>query len=123
MGQLLVSLVHDLHIVSFHWCLNFSSIVDTEMVIGHPYILFSAFHLTAGSDYTPGPNTVNFSAGLTSAILMGSTFIDDNTTEMSEYFAVMISSVDKPDVVEIATPSTSVVTIVDNNPGIAYITL
>ena len=52
---------------------------------------------------------------------MVSTFIDDNTTEMSEYFAVMISSLDK--VVEIATPSTSVVTIVDNNPGIAYITL
>ena len=46
MGQLLVSLVHDLHIVSFHWCLNFSSIVDTVMVIGHPHLLFSAFHLT-----------------------------------------------------------------------------
>ena len=54
---------------------------------------------------------------------MVSTFIDDNTTEMSEYFAVMISSVDKPDVVEIATPNTSVVTIVDSNPGIAYIIL
>ena len=64
---------------------------------------------------------MSFSAGQTSAILMVSTFIDDNTTEMSEYFAVMISSLDK--VVEIATPSTSVVTIVDNNPGIAYITL
>ena len=46
MGQLLVSLVHDLHIVSFHWCLNFSSIVNTVMVIGHPHLLFSAFHLT-----------------------------------------------------------------------------
>ena len=79
--------------------------------------------MTAGSDYTPGPNTVSFSAGQASAILMVSTFIDDNTTEMSEYFAVMISSVDKPEVVEIATPNTSVVTIVDNNPGIAYITL
>ena len=62
---------------------------------------------------------MSFSAGQTSAILMVSTFIDDNTTEMSEYFAVMISSVDE--VVVIATPNTSVVTIVDNNPGIAYI--
>ena len=86
------------------------------MVIGHPHILFSAFHLTAGNDYTPGPNTVNFSAGQTSAILMVST-IDNNLVELSEYFKVMISSVDTPEVVEIGSSDTSFITIEDNEQG------
>ena len=85
-------------------------------MIGHPYVLFSALHLTAGSDYTSSPYTVSFSAGQASAMLMVSTN-DDDEVELSEYFKVMISSVDTPEVVEIGSPSTTVVTIEDNNPG------
>ena len=59
---------------------------------------------------------MSFSAGQTSAILMVST-TDDDAVELSEYFAVMISSVDTPEVVEIGTPNTSAITIEDNEPG------
>ena len=79
-------------------------------------ILFSAFHLTAGSDYTAGPDRVTFSPGQSSATFMVSTEEDD-TVELSEYFILMIASVDRPDVVEIGSPSTSFITIEDNEPG------
>ena len=58
---------------------------------------------------------MSFSAGQESAMLMVST-IDDDAVELSESFEVMISSVDTPEV-EIGSPSTTVVTIEDNNPG------
>ena len=70
---------------------------------------------SAGSDYTPDPYHVSFSAGQPYAILMVSP-IDDNTAELSEYFTLMITSVDRPDVVEIGSPNTSVITIVDDEP-------
>ena len=79
----------------------------------HPYILF---YFTASSDYTAGPYTVSFSAGQQSATLMVST-IDDDTVELSEYFTVMITSLDRPDVTAIGSPDTSVITIEDNEPG------
>ena len=71
---------------------------------------------SAGSDFTPGPYTASFSAGQLYATLMVSP-IDDNTAELSEYFTLMITSVDRPDVVEIGSPNTSVITIADNEPG------
>ena len=86
------------------------------MVIGHPHILSSAFHLTAGSDYTPGPYTVSFSAGQQNATLMVSTN-DDDVVELSESFSVRITTVDKPDVVDIGSSNISFITIMDNNPG------
>ena len=43
--------------------------------------------------------------------------IDDDAVELSEYFAVMISSVDKPEVVEIGSSDTSFITIEDNEQG------
>ena len=43
--------------------------------------------------------------------------LDDNTTELSEDFTVMITSVDKPDVVEIGSPNISAITIEDDEPG------
>ena len=57
---------------------------------------------------------MTFSAGQPSAILTVSP-IDDNTAELSEYFTLMITSVDRPDVVEIGSPNTSVITIEDND--------
>ena len=42
--------------------------------------------------------------------------LDDNTTELSEYFKVVITST-YPTAVEIGSPSTSYITIVDNDPG------
>ena len=42
--------------------------------------------------------------------------LDDNTTELSEYFKVVITSTD-PDAVEIGSPNTSCITIEDNDPG------
>ena len=86
------------------------------MIIGCPHILFNTLHLTAGSDYIPGPYTVSFSAGQASAILIVSAN-NDATVEGSEYFKVLISSIDKPDVVEIGWPNTSFITIEDNSPG------
>ena len=58
---------------------------------------------------------MSFSAGQASAMLMVS-INDDDAVELSESFKVMISSVDKPEV-EIGSPSITVVTIEDNNPG------
>ena len=78
--------------------------------------LFSPSHSTAGDDYTPGPYYVTFNAGQTSAILMVPT-MDDDTTELSEYFKVLIISTDQPSAVEIGSPSVSFVTIEDNDPG------
>ena len=79
--------------------------------------LFSAFHLPAGYDYTPGPYTVTFTAGQLYATLMVST-MDDSTTELSEYFKVMIISTDQPGAVEIGPYDMALVTIEDNDPGI-----
>ncbi len=73
--------------------------------------------MTAGSDYESGPYKVNFTAGETSATLMVST-VADNTTELSEYFKVMIMSTDQPGTVEIRPSDMALVTIEDNDPGV-----
>ena len=73
-------------------------------------------HSTAGYDYTPGPYTVSFTAGQVSAILMVPT-LDDNTTEVSEYFKVLIASTDQPGAARIGSPNMAYVTIEDNDPG------
>ena len=67
--------------------------------------------MTAGSDFTPGPDNVTFTAGQMNATLMVST-MDDNIVELSETFMVMITSVDSLGNVEPGSPSTSVVRIV-----------
>ena len=72
--------------------------------------------LTAGNDYMAGPYTVSFSAGLMYATLMVST-VDDNTTELSEYFRVVITSTSQPGVTGIGSPNMAFITIEDNNPG------
>ena len=72
--------------------------------------------MTADSDYDSYPYTVTFTAGQTNATLMVST-MDDDTVELSEYFTLMITSVDRPNVVEIGSPNTSVITIEDNEEG------
>ena len=46
--------------------------------------------------------------------------MDDNITELSEYFMVVINSTDQQSVVEIGTPNTTVSTIEDNEPGINF---
>ena len=79
-------------------------------------VIFSAFHSTAGYDYEGGPYTVSFSAGQMYATLMVPT-LDDNTTELSEYFKVVINSTDQQTVVEIGSPNTSLISIEDNDPG------
>ena len=73
--------------------------------------------MTAGSDYESGPYTVTFSAGEMPATLMVST-MDDNTTELSEYFNVMITSTDQPGAVEIGPSDMALVTFEDNDPGV-----
>ena len=79
----------------------------------HP---ISTFYLTDGSDYETGPYNVTFTAGQMNATLMVST-VDDNTTELSENFNVMIISTDQPGLVVISSPNVSVITIEDNEPG------
>ena len=73
--------------------------------------------MTAGSDYESGPYTVTFTAGEMSATLMMST-MDDNTTELSEYFIVMITSTDQPGAVEIGPSDMALVTFDDKDPGV-----
>ena len=73
--------------------------------------------MAAGSDYESGPYTVTFTAGEMSATLMVST-MDDSTTELSEYFKVMIISTDQPEAVEIGPYDMALVTIEDNDPGV-----
>ena len=81
-----------------------------------PMDIFSALCLTAGDDYEAGPYTVSFSAGQQYATLMVST-VEDSTTELSEYFEVVITSTDQPGFVEIGSSNTSFITIEDNDPG------
>ena len=71
--------------------------------------------MTAGSDYETGPYNVSFAAGQMNATLVMST-MDDSTTELSEYFMVMINSTDSSNV-EIGSPNTAFITINDNDPG------
>ena len=59
---------------------------------------------------------MSFTAGQMYATLMVST-LDDNTTELSEYFKVVISSTDQPSVVKIGSPNTTFITIADDEPG------
>ena len=90
------------------WC-NWSSLPLSEAI--------SAFHLTGGADYETGPYTVSFTAGELYATLIVST-IDDNTTELSEYFSATITSTDQPSAAEIGSPNMTFITIEDNDPGI-----
>ena len=59
---------------------------------------------------------MTFSAGQMSANLTLST-MDDSTTELTEYFKVMIISTDQPSAVMIVSPSTAFIAIEDNDPG------
>ena len=90
------------------WC-NWSSLPLSEAI--------SAFHLTGGADYETGPYTVTFTAGELYATLIVST-IDDNTTELSEYFSATITSTDQPSAADIGSSNMTFITIEDNDPGI-----
>ena len=59
---------------------------------------------------------MTFTGGQMNATLMVST-MDDNTTELLEYFSVTINSTDQPSVVEIGSPNMTFITIEDNEPG------
>ena len=59
---------------------------------------------------------MSFSAGQMYATLMVPT-LDDNTTELSEYFKVVITSTDQPSLVVIGSPNTTSITIADDEPG------
>ena len=57
---------------------------------------------------------MTFSAGQQSATLMVPT-MDDNTTELSEHFKMVIASTDQPGAVRIGSPNMAYVTIEDND--------
>ena len=76
--------------------------------------------MTAGDDYVSVPYTVSFTAGLMYATLMVST-VDDNTTELSEYFVVVITSTSQPSAVRIGSPNVSFITVEDNDPGMIHL--
>ena len=59
---------------------------------------------------------MNFIAGQLYATLMVPT-LDDSTTELPEYFLVVITSTDQPSLVEIGSPNTTFITIADDEPG------
>jgi len=60
---------------------------------------------------------VTFTAGEMAATLMVST-MDDNSTELSEYFNVLIIATDQPGAVEIGPSDMTLVTIEENDPGV-----
>ena len=62
---------------------------------------------------------MTFTAGQMNATLMVST-TDDNTTELSEMFVLVINSTNQSSVVEIGTPNKTVITVEDNDPGINF---
>ena len=76
--------------------------------------------MTAGDDYVSVPYTVSFTAGQLNATLMVST-VDDNTTELSEYFRVVITSTSQPSVVRIGSPNVSFIIVEDNDPGMIHL--
>ena len=76
------------------------------------YLLFT----TAGYDYDTSLYTVSFTAGQMNATLMVPT-MDDNTTELSEDFVVVIISTDQPGAAEIGPYDMEFITIYDNDPG------
>ena len=59
---------------------------------------------------------MTFTAGQMNATLMVSA-MDDNTTELSEIFLLVINSTDQPNTVVIGSPNTAFITIDDNDPG------
>ena len=73
------------------------------------------FSMTGGDDFAPGPYNVSFSPGQRSATL--TVFIvDDITTELSEVFMVVISSIDSRSAA-IGSPNMAFITIEDNDPS------
>ena len=91
--------------------------------IGHHLYISVVISLslsTAGYDYTPGPYTVDFTAGQLYATLMVST-MDDSTTELTENFKMLINSTDQPGAIEKTSPNKTMITIEDNDPGICII--
>ena len=97
-----------------HWVMYAYMQLTVMMVVYSSH--FSASSLTAGNDYMAGPFTASFSADQMTATLMVST-VDDNTTELSEYFRVVITSTSQPGVTGIGSPNMAFITIEDNNPG------
>ena len=91
---------------------------SSTLTLCHQWSFVSLSLSTAGSDYTPGPYTVTFTAGQMLATLTLPT-MDDSTTELSEYLVVVITSTDQPDAVEIISPNTAFITTLDNDPGTA----
>ena len=81
-----------------------------------PYTPLYLSFPTAGSDYETGPYNVTFTAGQMYATLIVST-MDDNITELSENFGLVINSTDQPNTVDIGSFHMAIITIDDNNPG------
>ena len=96
----------------------------TMMINHYIPIIFSllSLPLTAGLDYTPGPYTVTFTNCEMYATLMVPT-MDDDTTELSEYFKVAITSTDQPGLVVISSPNMTFITIEDNEPGNTFVSI
>ena len=76
------------------------------------------FVLTVHGDYDSDPYTTIFVASQASSNVMVRT-INDTTLELTEYFKVMATFTTQADKVEIGSPDTSYITILDNEPVIA----
>ena len=78
--------------------------------------IFLSFRSTANVDYEAGTYIANFFPGQMYAIVMVPT-LEDNTTELSEYFRVELYSSDRPEFVAFGSPNMTFITIEDNDPG------
>ena len=65
-------------------------------------------------DYTSGPYTVTFPAGVTLATF-SIAIIDDNTLEYSENFILTINSYSLPSNVTIGSPGEATVTVINDD--------
>ena len=98
-------------------CSNCQRYWSSLATASHAVLAYLLPHLTVGDDYEAGPYTVRFSAGQQNATLMVS-IMEDNITELSEYFKVVITSTDQPGRVEIGSPNMAFITVEDNDPGV-----
>ena len=77
---------------------------------------FLSFRSTADVDYEASTYVAKFFPGQMYATVMVPT-LEDNTTELSEYFRVELYSSDRPELVAFGSPNMTVITIEDNDPG------
>ena len=92
-------------------------LVSTLAVVTNTYR--SDYTLTGNDDYTPGPYTVTFPAGVTSATF-DVPIISDNLLEGNENFVLVINDSSLPSLVIRGSPGAVTVNMVDDDSKLKF---